>query len=172
MSATTEAEVAAPPAPGPISVSSMVSASMAMALVTPSTPAITLPCRTRPLPPPRGVQALLEAGPGALGNAEKFNAISALFGGLQIGERDRFDSPHVPRLGIDLAAKGETGQDRKLVGGIEAADVEGRIGLGIAELLRLLQASRERQSLLVHPGQDIVAGAAQNAVESLHSAAT
>ena len=39
----------------------------------------------------------------------------------------------------ELGAEGEARQDGELVRGIEAADVEGRIGLGVAALLRLLQ---------------------------------
>ena len=56
------------------------------------------------------------------------------------------------RLGIDLGAEGEAGQDRELVGGVEAADVEGRVGFRIAEPLRLLEAFGERQALLAACG--------------------
>ena len=55
-------------------------------------------------------------------------------------------------VGIDLGAEGEAGQDRELVRGVEAADVEGRIGLGIAEPLRFLQAVVEGQPLLAPCG--------------------
>ena len=44
------------------------------------------------------------------------------------------------RLGIDFGAEGKAGQNGELVRGIEAADVERRIGLGIAEPLCFLQA--------------------------------
>ena len=54
-------------------------------------------------------------------------------------------------LGVDHGAEGERGQDRELVGRVEAADVEARIGLGIAELLRLGEALLEGQPLQFHP---------------------
>ena len=57
------------------------------------------------------------------------------------------------------------------MGGVEAADVEGRIGLRIAEPLRLLEAFRERQTLLVHAGEDVVAGAVEDAVDAGDAAA-
>ena len=94
------------------------------------------------------MHALLDAGVGALRDAEELDAIAELVGGFEIGERDRLDALHMHRLGIDLGAEGEAGEDRDLVRGVEAADVEGRIGLGVAELLRLLQAVGEGQPLL------------------------
>ncbi len=45
----------------------------------------------------------------------------------------------IDRVGIDLGAEGEARQDRELLRGVVAVDVEGRIGLGIAEPLRLAQ---------------------------------
>ncbi len=48
-----------------------------------------------------------------------------------------------------------------------AVDVEGRIGLGIAEPLRILQTFGKRQSLLLHPRQDVVAGAVENAIDAV-----
>ena len=57
------------------------------------------------------------------------------------------------------------------MGGVEAADVEGRIGLRIAEPLRLLQAFREGETLLVHAGEDVVAGAVEDAVDAGDAAA-
>ncbi len=55
--------------------------------------------------------------------------------------------------------------------GIEAADVEGRIGLGIAEPLRFLQAIGEGQPLLMHAGEDVIAGAVEDAVNPADPAA-
>ena len=94
------------------------------------------------------MHALLDAGLGALRDAQELDAVAQFVGGFEIGERDRLDALDMDGLGIDLGAEGEAGQDRELVGGVEAADVEGRIGLGIAEPLRLLQASaNDRRSL-------------------------
>ena len=58
-------------------------------------------------------------------------------------ERDALD---VDRVRVDLGAEGERGQDRELVGRVEAVDVEGRIGLGVAELLRGREAIGEASS--------------------------
>ncbi len=57
------------------------------------------------------------------------------------------------------------------MGGVEAADVEGRVGLGIAELLRFLQAHVEGQTLLLHAREDVVAGAVEDSVDAVDAAA-
>ena len=46
---------------------------------------------------------------------------------------------------------------------VEAADVETGIRLGVAEPLRLAEADFERQVVGLHPGQDVVAGAVEDA---------
>ena len=74
-----------------------------------------------------------------------------------------FDALDRHRRGVDLRAEGERGEDGELVGGVEAADVEGRIGLGVAEPLRVGEADVERQGLRLHPRQNVVAGAVENA---------
>ena len=51
--------------------------------------------------------------------------------------------------------------------GIEAADVEGRIGFGVTEALRLFQTLIERKFLALHARQDVIAGAVQNPVDAL-----
>ena len=53
------------------------------------------------------------------------------------------------------------------MGGVEAADVEGRVGLGIAQLLRVLEALGEaRCPRFAHAGEDVVAGAVHDAVDA------
>ena len=52
------------------------------------------------------------------------------------------------------------------MGGIEAANVKGGIGLGIAFVLGLLQHLGEGAMFLLHLGQDVVAGAVENAVDA------
>jgi len=49
----------------------------------------------------------------------------------------------VSRLEVDRHAEGDRGQDRQLVGGVNAVDIERRIGFGVAQLLRLAQNSRD-----------------------------
>ena len=66
----------------------------------------------------------------------------------------------------DARAEGEAGQQGELVGGVEAADVEGRVGLGVALGLRLLQHVGEGAVLLLHLREDVVAGAVEDAVDA------
>ncbi len=64
---------------------------------------------------------------------------------------------------VDLGAERERGEDRELVRRVKAADVECRIGLGIAKLLRLAETDLERKMLGLHAREDIVAGAVEDA---------
>ena len=50
--------------------------------------------------------------------------------------------------------------------GIEAANIERRIGLGIALLLRLFQHVGKASALLLHQGEDVIAGAIEDAVNA------
>ena len=54
----------------------------------------------------------------------------------------------------------------QLVGRIVALDVEGRIGFGIAEPLGVLEAFLEGQAFRLHAGQDVVAGAVEDAEDA------
>ena len=112
------------------------------------------------------MHALLDAVVGALGDAEQLDAIAELVGRLEIGRRDRRNALDIDRVRIDLGAEREAGQDRELVRGVVALDVEGRIGLGIAEPLRVLQAVGERQLLPLHAREDVIAGAVEDAVDA------
>ena len=96
------------------------------------------------------MHALLDALLGLHRDAEKLDAIAELVGGFEIGGRDRRNALDIDRIGIDLGAEGEAGEDRKLLGGVVTLDVEGRIGFGIAEPLRILQTIREGELLLLH----------------------
>ncbi len=51
------------------------------------------------------------------------------------------------------------------LGGIVAADVERRIGFGVAEFLSLLQGDREAHAF-PHAGQDVVAGSVQDTMHA------
>ena len=162
MSATTADAVAMPPAPGPTSViGGMPSASMVTALVTPITWAMAESLRTM-------VGCTRCSMPLSVlhRDAEQLDAIAELVGGLEIGGGDRGDALDIDRVRIDADAEGEARQDRKLLRGVVALDVERRIGLGVAEPLRLLQALGERQLLPLHAREDVVAGAVEDAVDA------
>ena len=79
---------------------------------------------------------------------------------------DRLDALDVDLVEGDAGAEGQARQQRELVRGVEAADVEGRVGLGIALGLRLRQHVGEGAVLLLHLGQDVVAGAVEDAVDA------
>ena len=66
---------------------------------------------------------------------------------------------------VDARAERERGQDRELVRGVAAADVERRIGLGVAGVLRLAQRDLELQAVLRHLRQDVVARAVDDAAQ-------
>src|SRR3546814_17042353 len=83
------------------------------------------------------------------------------------------------RSEIDLAAEGQRGENGKLVRGVDAVDVEAGVRLRVAEPLRLGQHALEVLSgggrlrgggtVLVagHAGQDVVAGAVEDAVDAV-----
>jgi hypothetical protein len=56
---------------------------------------------------------------------------------------------------------------RHLVRRVDALDVEGRIGFGVAQALGLLQHGRKIEALVAHLGQDEVGGAVDDAGDPL-----
>ena len=51
------------------------------------------------------------------------------------------------------------------MGGIDAVDVETRVGLGIAQFLGVGEHGLELGAGLAHGGEDIIAGAVENPVD-------
>ncbi len=102
------------------------------------------------------------------GDAQELDAVAHVLGRLDVGLGDRLDALDVDLVEGDLGAEGEARQDGELVGGVEAADVEGRIGLGVAARLRLLQHLVEGAVLVLHGGEDVIAGAVEDAVDAAH----
>src|SRR4029077_11465715 len=90
-----------------------------------------------------------------------------LLGIGDVGGGDVADALDVDAGEIDLAAKGDAGQDGELVGGVDAVDVEGGVSLGIAQALRIGEHVGELAATLAHRGQDVVAGAVEDAVDPL-----
>lgn len=62
-------------------------------------------------------------------------------------------------------AVGEGGEDDGLVGGIPTGNVEGRIGFGEAFVLGFLEGILVAEAGLGHAGEDVVAGAVDDAVD-------
>src|SRR5580692_7785099 len=115
---------------------------------------------------------LLDAMRSSFGDAQKLDAEPELVRGAQIGERDGLDpfDRHSPR--VDLGAESERGEDRELVCGVKAANVECRIGLRIAKLLSLTETDLERKMLGLHAREYIVAGAVEDAGNPLYRVAS
>ena len=114
---------------------------------------------------------LLEPLVGQPRDAEQFDAIAELLGEIDVEPRDVPDAFGVDAGEIDRPAKADARQDGELVGGVDAVDVEARIGLGITELLRLGQHLGEFAPALAHRRQDVVRGAVEDAVDALQPVA-
>ncbi len=112
------------------------------------------------------MHALLDSGFGFHRHAQELDAIAKLGRGVEIGERDRRNALDVNRVRIDLGTERQARQDRKLLRGVVAFDVEGRIGLGVAQTLRFTQAFVEREPVLLHAREDVIAGAVEDAVDA------
>src|SRR6516164_2690987 len=112
------------------------------------------------------MHALLYALVGLYRDAQQLHAVAELGGPFEVFGRDRRNAFHVDGALIDLGAESEARQDRELLRSIMALDVEGWIGLGVTEPLRLLQAVRERELLLFHARQDVVAGAVEDSIDA------
>ena len=103
-----------------------------------------------------------------------------------LGRADQLQAePEVPRVGHvlggevldalvddlverDRRGEREPGEDRHLGRGVLAGDVVGRVGLGVAQLLRLLERAVVRRTAARHLGQDEVRRAVDDAVDALH----
>ena len=161
-SLVTAEAVAAPPAPRPINTTSPTKSPLT---ATQFEHAVDLGDR-RMFRHHGRVHALLDAALGAQRHAEQLDAVAEIAGRLDIGGRDRFDAFDIDQLEAHARAEGEAGEQRELVRRVEAADVEGGIGLGVALRLRLLQHIGKAPALLLHPRQDVIAGAVEDAVDA------
>ena len=66
--------------------------------------------------------------------------------------------------GANPKAVRQRGQDAGLVHGIQTIHIHRRIGFGVAQFLRLRQGGSEFGMLQFHPGEDVIAGAVDDAV--------
>ena len=79
---------------------------------------------------------------------------------------DMADAFDMDRLEIHLGAERDAGENGKLVRRVDAIDIEGRIGFGIAEALRIREHVGEGPPGFAHHGQDVVAGPVEDAVDA------
>ncbi len=111
----------------------------------------------------RGMDALLDPGRRALGDAQELDAVAEIGRHRQIERRDLGDALDIDRVRVDRHPQGEAGEQRQLVGGVVALDVEGRVRLRVTQALRVREAFGEGQSLRLHSREDVVAGAVEDA---------
>ena len=98
---------------------------------------------------------------------EKLDAVAEVGRVLDVGAVEIADTLDLHLVHARLEAVRERGEDARLVGGVEAVDVERGVRLRVAELLRVLEDAFEREPLVLHPGQDVVARTVENAVYGL-----
>src|SRR5947209_7967514 len=99
----------------------------------------------------------------ALRDREQLDDAVHLLGTCDISRTDVVDAFAVDVGGSDPGVKGEPGEDGRLGYRVEPVDVCGRVGLGVAECLCLLQRFFEAGAGLVHLGQDVVGRAVDDA---------
>ena len=104
-----------------------------------------------------------------LGDAEQLDAIAELFGILDVDRVEPGYPLDMHLVELHRNAEGDRRHDGELVGGIDAFDVEGRIGLGIAQALRSREHGRKGQTLVAHLGKDEVGGAVDDAGDPLNA---
>ena len=66
-----------------------------------------------------------------------FSAVAELAGKSDVGGTHLVDARHGDAVEVGHGAEGKAGQQRQLMGGVAAADVERGIGFGITQALRL-----------------------------------
>ena len=115
----------------------------------------------------RRVHAQLHALVGAARDAEVLDAVAEFAGTGHIGWLDFRDALCIGRIEPEWHAKGQRAENRKLVGGIDALDIKGRISFGIAELLGFPEHIRKFAPLVAHLGEDEIAGTVDDACQPL-----
>ena len=92
-------------------------------------------------------------------DAEQLDAVAQPLGVLDVGGGELADALGVRLVELHRDAEGDGREDGELVGGVDAVDVEGGVGLGVAQALRLGEHDVEGQALVAHLREDVVAGA-------------
>ncbi|KFB71722.1 MAG: hypothetical protein AW09_003140 [Candidatus Accumulibacter phosphatis] len=113
------------------------------------------------------MHAQFDALGGAFGDAEQLDAVAELFSVPDVGRVELADAFDVRLLEAHRVAESNRRHDAELVRGVHALDVEGRIGLGVAEALRFLEHRGKGQTLVAHLGENEVGGAVDDAGDPL-----
>ena len=115
----------------------------------------------------RRVHPQLDALGRALGDAQELDAIAQLLGVADVLRAQLGDAFDIGLVELHRDAEGDRRHDGGLVRGVHPFDVEGGVGLGIAQALRLLEHHVEVQPLVAHLGQDEIGGAIDDAGDPL-----
>ena len=102
-----------------------------------------------------------------LRDAQQLDAVAELFGVFDVGRVQFGDAFDVGLVELHRDAERDRRHDGHLVRGIDALDVEGRIGFGVTQALRLFQHGVESQALVAHLGQDEIGRAVDDAGDPL-----
>ena len=108
------------------------------------------------------MHADVDAGVGVAGDAEQLNGVAEFACLGDVLGADGTDALLVYVVGGHTGAKADGGEDRRFAGGVEAVDVGGRVGLGIALGLRVGEHVGVIGTLGVHARQDVVGGTVEN----------
>jgi hypothetical protein len=103
----------------------------------------------------------------ALGDAQQLDAVAELLGVADVLRSELGDALDVGLVELHRDAERDGAHDGRLVRRVDAFDVEGRVGLGVAQALGFLQHHVEVEALVAHLGQDEVGGAVDDAGDPL-----
>ena len=114
------------------------------------------------------MDALRQPRFAVFGDAEQFHPVAQVLGVGDVHRVHAANALDVDRIEVDPGAEGEAGEDGEFVRGVDAVDVEARIGLGVAQRLRVGERGGEGAPALAHVGEHVVAGAVEDSVNSRH----
>ena len=111
------------------------------------------------------LNALFNRGATAAGDAEMLDSVAEFRGVGEVFRRQRADA-----FGVDVGeaqrnAEGDRRHDGELVGGVDAIDIEARVGFGVAERLGLGEHVLEPPPARRHFAENEVAGAIDDSGE-------
>ena len=113
------------------------------------------------------MHAQLDAPGRAPRDAQQLDAVAQFLGVADVLPGELRDAFGVGTVELHRDAEADRRDDGELVRGIDAFDVEGRIGLRVAQALRLLEHLVEARALVAHLREDEVAGAVDDAGDPL-----
>ena len=101
----------------------------------------------------------LDGAVALFGDSQQLDAETQVPGVAEVPTGQAGNALAVDVLWTHPTPKGQRGQYRQLVAGVDSFDVVLRVGLGVAELLRPFQRRGEVDAFPGHPGEDVVGGA-------------